>query len=201
LIEPQYDGATPLTVEEAADLIPTFVATRADLNLVEQSGISTARVWAMRSPATRAPEGVLTDHFARELHRRMFGSVWRWAGKYRTSERNIGVDPAQISVSVRDLVANASLWIAPGSTWTTTELSCIRVHHQMVKIHPFANGNGRHARLFADLLAKSIGIPFFTWGGADLDSPGPDRNAYLTALRRADQDPDDLGALLEFARN
>lgn len=195
------DGATPVSEGESAGLIPTFVATRADLNLVEQVGIAAARTWAARSPAARTVESILSEQFVRNLHRQMFGKVWRWAGTYRTSERNIGVDPLRIPVAVRDLVKNARYWFAPGTTWTTPELACVRVHHQMVAIHPFPHGNGRHARLFTDLLARSVGVQPFTWGGADLDSTGPDRAAYLAALRRADREPDDLDDLLRFARS
>lgn len=195
------EGATPVSDEEAVGLIPTFVATRDDLNLVEQAGISAARRWAARSPAARTPDGLLTEHFVRLLHRRMYGSVWRWAGTYRATERNIGVDPADIAVAVRDLLDNARFWLAPDARWITPELACLRVHHQLVAIHPFPNGNGRHARLFADLLARSVGVSEFTWGGATLDGAGPDRAAYLAALRLADKDPDDLDALLTFARS
>jgi len=195
------DGATPIDDAEAAGLIPTFVATRADLNLVEQVGIAAARTWANRSPATRTVETILSEPFVRQLHRQMYGTVWRWAGTYRTSERNIGVDPVRIPVAVHDLVDNARYWVAPDATWITPEVACIRVHHPMVAIHPFPNGNGRHARLFADLLARGFGLPPFTWGGANLNGAGPDRAAYLAALRRADRDPDDLADLLTFAQS
>jgi Fic-DOC domain mobile mystery protein B len=195
------DGATPLTEEETVGLIPTFVATRADLNLVEQSGIAVALRWSARSPAARTADRILSEQFVRQLHRQMYGTVWRWAGTYRTSERNIGVDPTRISVAVRDLLDNAGFWLAPDTTWISPEKACLRVHHQLVAIHPFPNGNGRHARLFTDLLARSVGVDEFTWGGADLDSTGPDRAAYLAALRRADRDPDDLDDLLRFARS
>ncbi len=201
MTQPLPDGATPIIEDEAKGLIPTFIATRADLNVVEQTGIAQARAWAVRSPATRTPEGILSEQFVRKLHRHMYGKVWRWAGTYRTSERNIGVDPLRIPVAVRDLVDNASYWFAPETTWITPEMACVRVHHQMAAIHPFPNGNGRHARMFADVLARSVGVPQFTWGGADLDSAGPDRAAYLAALRRADRDPDDLADLLTFARS
>ncbi len=201
MTEPLPDGATPIIDDEAKGLIPTFIATRADLNLVEQTGIAEARAWAVRSPATRTAEGILSEQFVRNLHRQMYGKVWRWAGTYRTSERNIGADPLRVPVAIRDLVENARYWFAPGTTWITPEMACVRVHHQMVAIHPFPHGNGRHARLFTDVLARSVGVPPFTWGGANLDSAGPDRAAYLAALRCADRDPDDLADLLRLARS
>lgn len=195
------EGATPITADERRDLIPTFVATREDLNLVEQMSILAARRWALRTPAARDLEAVLSDGFARALHRRMFGDVWRWAGTYRTTERNIGVDPSRVAVAVRELTQNALLWFSPDATWTTPELACMRVHHQLVAIHPFPNGNGRHARLYTDVLAHSIGLVSFTWGGANLDGAGPNRASYLAALRSADRNPDDLDPLLAFARS
>ena len=107
-------------------------------------------------------ESILSEKFVRQLHRQMYGTVWRWAGTYRTSERNIGVDPARIPVAVRDLVDNARLWVAPGPAWITPESACVRVHHQMVAIHPFPNGNGRHARQFTDLLTRRLEVAPFT---------------------------------------
>lgn len=195
------DGATPITDDERRALIPTFVATRGDLNLVEQMGIVSARRWALGTPTARSAAAVLTDDFIRTLHRRMFGDVWRWAGTYRTTERNIGVDPSRVAVSVRDLTQNAVLWVSPDARWTTPELACMRVHHQLVAIHPFPNGNGRHARLYTDVLGRSIGLAPFTWGGASLEGAGPNRAAHLAALRRADRNPDDLEDLLAFARS
>ena len=201
MTDPLPDGATPVSDEEATGLIPTFVATRADLNLVEQAGIAQARRWATRTPTAREVDQVLSEPFVRLLHRQMFTTVWRWAGTYRTSERNIGVDPTLVAVAVRNMVDNARYWVAPDATWITPEMACVRVHHQLVAIHPFANGNGRHARLYTDLIARRLGLPPFTWGGADLNSTGLDRAAYLAALRRADRDPDDLADLAKFARS
>lgn len=153
------------------------------------------------TPITDDERRDLIPTFARALHRRMFGDVWRWAGTYRTTERNIGVDPSRVAVAVRDLTQNALLWFSPDATWTTPELACMRVHHQLVAIHPFPNGNGRHARLYTDVLAHGTGLVPFTWGGASLDGAGPNRAAYLAGLRGADRNPDDLDPLLAFARS
>lgn len=194
------EGTTPLEPDERAGLIPTFVTTRADLNLVEQAGIADAMV-AMRRRRPSVNQ-VLDDVFVRALHRRMFGGVWRWAGRYRATERNIGVDPRQIAVAVRDLVGDAAYWVAPEAAWSTPDESVCRVHHRLVSIHPFPNGNGRHARLYCDLLMRALGGEPFTWGGrADLEHASPDRDAYLLALRAADRNPEDLAGLVTFARS
>ncbi|WP_448062133.1 mobile mystery protein B [Cellulomonas hominis] len=195
------EGATPLTPEETGGLIPTFVATRADLNIAEQTNIAAARRWVVTARAARTLAGVLDDRFVRRLHREMYADVWRWAGSYRPTERNIGIDPSGISVAVRDLMGDATYWLAPGASWITPERAVLRVHHRMVAIHPFPNGNGRHARLFADVLARLTGLAPFTWGGSGLTAEGPDRAAYLRALRAADRDPDDLDDLVRFARS
>lgn len=195
------EGATPLAEDETRGLLATFVATREDLNVLEQVGIAAARNWALRTPTARRADQVLDELFVRRLHAKMFDQVWSWAGTYRTTERNIGIDPTRIAVAVRDLVNNARLWVAPGTTWITPERACLRVHHTTVSIHPFPNGNGRHARLFCDVLALRLGLAPFTWGGADLGASTPDRGAYLAALRAADRDPDDLDDLVKFARS
>ena len=198
---PDAEGGTPLTAGETAGLIPTFVATRADLNLVEQANIAAGRRWAARARAASTVEGILDDGFVRQLHRQMYSQVWRWAGQYRTSERNIGIDPARIAVALRDLVANARYWVAPDAGWITSELACLRVHHQFVAIHPFPNGNGRHARAYADLLMRTLDGEPFSWGAAGIQGPGPTRQAYLDALRAADADPENIAPLVRFARS
>ncbi|GEL96054.1 mobile mystery protein B [Cellulomonas composti] len=196
------DGATPLDEDERTGLLADWVATRAELNLVEQRGVASGLAPLLRG---RRPglERVLDDQFVRDLHRRMFGAVWEWAGAYRRTERNIGIDPSGIAVAVRDLVDDARLWCAPATTWLTPDEALCKVHHRLVQIHPFPNGNGRHARAYVDVLARSMGHPLFTWGGGDLQRMTPDRTAYLSALRRLDAVPDDaaaLAALVDFAR-
>ena len=132
----------------------------------------------------------------------MFRQVWKWAGLYRQSEPNIGIDPHQIAIAISDLVADAAWWFGPQVTWITPDAALCRIHHRLVAIHPFPNGNGRHAREYANLLAAAVGRPVFTWGsGATLTNTGPDRRAYIAALRAVDRDPEALGPLVEFARS
>lgn len=185
------DGQTPLDPDEMVGLKPTWVATRSDLNEAEAANIAQARHrWLARPPA---PDQLLDDLTLRRLHRDMFGDVWDWAGTYRATDRNIGLDPRQVSRSVRNLCDNARLWIDPDCS--SDDLA--RFHHQLVAIHPFPNGNGRHARLATDLLAATTGHPPPTWGG-DLKDIAALRAGYLDALRAADRDPEDLGRLVDF---
>lgn len=190
-------GATPLGPDDVAGLIPTDVATRADLDAAELDNIVRARAWA----ATRSwtADGLLTHQTVVGLHRRMFGDVWRWAGTQRMRETSIGVHPRSIAVDLRNLLDDARAWIEY-ATFPPDEIA-LRFHHRLVQIHVFPNGSGRHARFCADLLARSLGRPPFTWGGRDLADPGAARDAYLSALRAMDTDRDDVAPLLAFARS
>lgn len=192
-------GATPLDPDERLGLHAAWVTTRGDLNQAEQANITKAKMRLTRQRLT--PARLLTDDFVRDLHKRMFGDVWAWAGQYRLTERNIGWDPHQLAVGVRDLVADARHWIDPASQWGTLDEAIMRVHHRLVAIHPFPNGNGRHARMFADELAIRLGLPAYTWGGgSDLQARGASRATYLQVLKAADRNPDDVAALVAFAR-
>jgi Fic-DOC domain mobile mystery protein B len=193
------DGATPLETDERDGLIPTYIATREELNAAEQANIADAVLGMRRRRLTTAK--VLDGMFVRSLHKAMFRDVWRWAGRYRTTERNIGVDPSVIAISVQNLVQDAASWIAPDSTWLDRDQAVACLHHRLVAIHPFPNGNGRHARAFADLLMRTLGGEPFTWGATSIQGDGPDRRAYLDALWAADADPDNIDPLVRFARS
>jgi len=191
-------GATPLDPDEAAGLRLSWVATRGDLNAAEAQNITGAVTWVASRRLTT--DQVLRDGFLRELHQRMFGEVWNWAGIYRQTEKNIGVDPRDISVRVRSLVDDVPFWIADPtpSAWSTDEIGA-RFHHQLVFIHLFPNGNGRHGRLATDLLLLSLGVEPFSWGRGDLGDVGEVRARYISALRAADGA--EFGPLLDFARS
>jgi Fic-DOC domain mobile mystery protein B len=191
LFERPDDAATPLTPEEMRDLIPAHIAYRRELNEAEQENIVLAQAWALSR--RRDP---LSEKFVKDLHRRMLGDVWRWAGKFRTSARNIGIDYWQIPVALRQLLDDAKAWIEYG-TYAPDEIA-VRFHHRLVQIHPFPNGNGRHSRLMADLLAMQLGRERFSWGRGSLRTAGAARARYVEALRAADDH--DIAPLLVFAR-
>ena len=192
LFDVNDDAATPLTPEECAQLIPTYITTRAQLNEAEQINITEADLWAFNRK-----RDVLSEEFLRKLHKRMFRKVWKWAGTFRTSERNIGIDAYRIGVELRTLLEDVAYWMA-NNTFAPDEIA-VRFHHRLVLIHPFPNGNGRHARLAADLLAVKLGQKRFTWGSANLVQPAATRSAYVAALKAADSH--DIAPLLAFARS
>jgi len=174
------EGATPLDPDEAEGLLLTHITTRAELDRWEQENIAEASAWAF----SRAHPDILTDGFARRLHKRMFGIVWRWAGLYRKTGKNIGVDAWQIATELRTLFDDCAAWIAH-SVYPPDEIA-VRFHHRLTAIHPFANGNGRHARLLTDiLLVHLLKQPRFSWGGGSLVDAGDCRKQYIGALRAA----------------
>jgi len=133
------DDATPLTAEEKRELIPAHITYRRELNEAEQENIARAQDWALNRP--RDP---VSEKFIKELHRRMLGEVWRWAGKFRTSERNLGIACYEIPAPLRQLLDDTKTWIEHKS-YPPDEVA-VRFHHRLVQMHAFPNGNGRHAR-------------------------------------------------------
>lgn len=194
---PDPEGATPVEAEDLEGLVPDFVATRADLNLVEFENILAALPWALREADRRGPVDVLDVVFLFSLHRRMFSDVWSWAGTQRRRESNIGVAPYQIAAALRSALDDARFW-HEHRTYPVDERAA-RLHVRLVSIHPFANGNGRCTRLLSDLYLRACGEPPFTWGRAALDRDGTGRKAYLDAIGSAHGG--DLGPLLAFARS
>lgn len=188
----QDDSATQLDEYEKEDLIPTYISTRRELNRAEQDNILAAEDWAFRRR-----RDVLSAKFLKSLHQRMFGDVWKWAGKIRNTERNIGISPHRIRPELMNLLGDCRFWI-DRETYTADKIAA-RFHHRLVAIHPFPNGNGRHSRLSADLLLAYMDQPPFTWGSTNLVKVGDARKRYISALREADKH--DYTALLEFVRS
>lgn len=186
------EANTPLEAEEREALIPTYITLRRELNEAEQVNIAGALRWL-----SSRKRNVMDEKFLRSLHRQMFGQVWRWAGQYRQTARNIGVDAWRIPMDVAQAIDDASYWVEHAS-FLPDEIA-VRFSHRLVAIHPFPNGNGRFSRLIGDLLAEQLGRPCYTWGSANLVDTGTMRRAYVDALRAADNH--DFTALIAFARS
>jgi Fic-DOC domain mobile mystery protein B len=186
------DGAAALDPDELDGLKFKHVSTRGELDQLEQAGITEGLKWLDKQ---KNPD-VLSEAFAIELHERLFGSVWRWAGTFRRTEKNIGVDPIQVAIQLRLLLDDAKYWIEH-DTYSPKELAA-RFHHKLLFIHPFPNGNGRHARIMADaVLTKLLDESAIDWaGGYKLEAMNERRDHYIKALRAADGQ--DFSALLEF---
>ena len=192
----QVGGTTPLSEDEADGLIPDL-QTRRELNAWEQANILKAEAWAFGRRRHIPLTSTLTREFVLDLHRRMFDETWTWAGQFRRSGKSIGVAWETILPALQNLLDDASHWIAD-KTYPPDE-TLARFHHRLVSIHPFPNGNGRHARLMTDLLARNIGLERPTWGLGDLSAAGHARVSYLKALKRADKG--NIAPLIAFLRS
>jgi len=188
------EGATPLDPNETEGLIPTHITKRKELDRWEQENINEALAWLDE----HNPKEVLNESFMKQLHKKMFCNVWKWAGVFRQSGKNIGVSWYNIPVELKQLCDDAEYWIE-NHTFSEDEIVA-RFHHKLVLIHLFPNGNGRHARLMADILLEYIfNKPPFTWGRADLVKTGDDRKKYIESLQAADRE--DYQLLLDFVRS
>ncbi len=188
-------GNAPMTPDELTRLLPSL-STRAQLNEIERIRNHSARVWAMRGAILQRGD-LLTEPFARELHRRMFGGIWRGAGRYRTTERDPGWEAHRIAEGVRMFLDDAEGWIR-FATYPPHE-AAVRLHHRLIAIHPWSNGNGRHARLLADIVVASHGEEPLTWGSRSRAAgPGSARSRYVDAIRSADAG--EMDPLIAFAR-
>ena len=155
------DNSTPLTEEEKQQLKAKWITTRSELNELETKGIAEAEIWLLKNN-----KEILNETFIKKLHKKMFGNIWKWAGSFRTTERNIGVAPYHIQPQLRMLLDDVRFWIE-NQTFSQKEIA-IRFHHRLVQIHPFPNGNGRISRLMADLLMRQFGSPVLDWGTGSL---------------------------------
>ena len=173
------DNSTPLTEEEKQQLKAKWITTRAELNEIETKGIANAEIWLLKNK-----KDILTEDFIKLLHKKMFGEIWMWAGKFRTTERNIGVAPYQIQPKLRILLDDIKFWIE-NKTYPEKEIA-IRFHHKLVQIHPFPNGNGRISRIMADLLMRQFGEKSLDWGSGNLTEISEIRKNYISALQKAD---------------
>ena len=190
LVEP--DGATLLDPDKIEGLRFTHITTRGELDQLEQANIVEGLQWLKK----QRHADILSEGFVRDLHKRLFGQVWKWAGTFRKTEKNIGVDPIQIEIQLRQLLDDTRYWIEH-ETYPPIELAA-RFHHKLVLIHPFANGNGRHARIMADaILTNLMDAPAIDWaGGYKLEAMNQRRDQYIAALRAADKH--DFTGLFEF---
>lgn len=194
---PELEGATALTAEDKLALIPDYLSTRDDLNAVEQANIAKAALWVRGIKL----DDMLNASFIFDLHKRMFGDVWKWAGKQRRSNTNIGVTKEHILQELGQLLKQTHDWY--GSFTFSNEEIAVRFHHRLVQIHVFSDGNGRHARLMTDQLLRTFSLPEFSWGAKDCPSHervrGEIRSKYREALRAADKG--DYSLLLAFVRS
>ena len=190
------DGQTPLSEEELEGLTIPSITTREELDEFEQFNIEKAIQWTIGKKIKS--EDLLSETFIKGLHKRMYGEVWKWAGSFRNSEKNLGIKSFLIPVQFKQLLDDAKFWY-DNNTYSPDEMA-VRFKHELVSIHCFPNGNGRHSRLMADLIMEKLyGEPFFTWGSSDLVKENDKRRAYINAVKKADNH--DIQDLISFAKS
>jgi Fic-DOC domain mobile mystery protein B len=191
-----FSGQAPLDEDEIEGILIPTIATRSELDEFEQQNIEEAMHWVLSR--SFKPKDILTEKFVRTLHKRMYGNIWAWAGHFRKTNKNIGVDKWIISSSLKNLLDDITFWI-DHNTFEADEIA-IRFKHRLVCIHCFPNGNGRHSRLMADVIINKIfKRPVFSWGASSLLQQSDTRTAYLKALREGDKN--DYNQLILFARS
>lgn len=190
------EGQTPLDDDEKEGLRIPSITTREELDEFEQLNIEKAIQWTFGKKIS--VEQLFSEKFIKELHKRMYGEVWKWAGTFRTSEKNLGIKNYLIDIELKQLLDDAIFW-KENNTYSPAELA-IRFKHRLVSIHCFANGNGRHSRLMADLIMEKIyDSTFFSWGSSNLVKATETRSNYIQAVRKADNN--DIEHLISFAKS
>ena len=190
------DGQTPLDEEEKEGIKIKSITTQGELDEFEQLNIEKAVEWTIHTKFKL--EKILTEKFVRDLHQRMYGDVWEWAGEFRKTEKNIGIPWTQIGIELKNLLDDTKYWIE-NKTFPPEEIA-IRFKHRIVSIHCFPNGNGRHSRMMADIIMESIfGNEIFSWHQSNMVKANETRNQYIKALREADNG--NFKELIEFAKN
>lgn len=196
-LELEYkDAQTPIDEDEKEGLLIKTITTHGELDEHEQLNIEKAVEWMIHTKFNS--NKIITEEFIKEVHKKMFGNVWKWAGKFRRSEKNIGVEWIDIGAESKHLLDDAKYWIE-NKTYSPDEIA-IRFKHRLVNIHCFPNGNGRHSRLMADIIIESIfGKDVFTWNHSNMVKPDETREKYIAAIREGDNG--NIKPLIEFARN
>ncbi len=190
------EGQTPLNEEEKEGLRIYSITTREELDEFEQLNIEKAIQWTFGKKIKT--EQLFSEKFIKELHKRMYGDVWKWAGTFRTSEKNIGIKNYLIAIELKKLLDDAIFW-KENNTYNS-EVLAIRFKHRLVTIHCFANGNGRHSRLMADLIMEKLySDKFFSWGSINLAKATETRSNYIQAVRKADNN--EIEPLILFAKS
>lgn len=186
------DNSTPLTADEKDGLKLKWITLRSELNEVEARNIAQAQIWLINSKN----KDIFSATFLCMLHKKMFGEVWKWAGIFRTTERNICVAPYQIPIKLMQLFEDVKYWIE-NKTYSNHEIA-VHFHHKLVQIHPFPNGNGRISRLMADIIFQKLEGKTLYWGNTNLVNVSEVRKKYINALRKADAG--DYSDLIEFTK-
>lgn len=174
-------GATPLN--DYSGLIPKTILTQNDLNRAEAENIFLAQKKYLFGNIG-SPKYWFNIPTLKAIHKAMFGNVWVWAGDFRKSITSIGIEPYKVPYQLGELCADVDAWVHNCDGLGILEQAA-RIHHRLVLIHPFENGNGRFSRLIADryLLAFDCKHPNWPY----LEDNDAIRSQYIASLKAADR--------------
>lgn len=186
------DGATPL--HDTNGLLQNWILTQEDLTRAETANVALAQEKYLKS--RKEPSLWFTTKTLKTIHHTMFNNVWSWAGKFRKSETSIGIEPHRIPKQLGELCIEVAAWSKEAVHLTLLERAA-RIHHQLVWIHPFENGNGRFSRLVSDRFLIAYHLPHPNW--PPLQESGNIRSKYIRSLQQADRG--DYKPLIEFMQS
>jgi Fic-DOC domain mobile mystery protein B len=188
-------GATP--GDDLSGLLQPGLTDRRFRDIVEAELIDRAyQKHVFRARPKKRDAGWLTSEFIRQVHRDMFGELWDWAGKYRTAELNMGIDWHQIPEQTEILCGDFKYWDSEASAMPPLEIAA-RLQSRLTRIHPFHNGNGRHARLITDIFFRSRDMKLPCWPQIQLIAQGDRiRQQYIAAMKDADKE--NYAGLIKF---
>ena len=183
------DDATP--INDISGLIPMHIHSQKELNEWEENNI----IYAVKKYLTKRKKIDITISWIKQIHKEMFDKTWEWAGVFRKNNFNLGVDYNQINIELKKLIDDIEYWKSHSNSMNWFEQS-VRIHYRLVKIHPFPNGNGRHARLVSDIFLFNNNLTLPTWPTEEMIKQTQIRKEYITALKQADKG--DISLLLKF---
>ncbi len=187
------DGATPLDEEQTRGLKFKHITTLSELDEVEDINIQSGLEWLN---GQRNPD-YLSIEFLCKLHEKLFGDVWSWAGKFRKIEVNLSkIRSYDVGPQLINLFEDTKLWLQ-NDKMDWDEISA-QLHHRLVSIHPFPNGNGRTTRIFTEFVQRRNGKEITSWMESLKDNPAERRKCYINALKKADNG--DMNALVDFMK-
>lgn len=187
------DGSTPLDPDQIKGIRFSHLTNMGELDEVEDLNIQKGLEWLYHQKT----DDYLSMQFLCKLHEKLFGDVWKWAGKFRTVEVNISkIRSYDVGPQLINFFEDAKLWIEGGRMgWD--EIAA-EMHHRLVCIHPFPNGNGRTTRIFTEYVQRRNNQLITTWKASLSHDPKERRKAYIKALQKADKG--DFEMLIEFMK-
>jgi fido (protein-threonine AMPylation protein) len=173
-------GETPIDPSGLRSPYKKWVKTRRQLAQPEAENIRKATLKYLTGKLTcrKAPFDVA---WMLRLHHEMLGDVWQWAGQTRRTGCQFGVDWQQIEMQLYGTVEDLEIW---QESMDLLEQST-NLHFRGVWIHPFQDGNGRWARLLANIWLRLNGEPIVEWPAEVSGIESRIRQEYLDCIRHA----------------